>query len=230
MKVNVLPKAAGALAVAGLVAGSVGAQTTFTATANVQNALTVANLANMNLGTLFATVSNDTAYRWVVLNPDGTYGDVQGDDTDITLITLGGQSAARGSVTVSGNTAPFTVTMPAASIGTVAADTSSVSLGEDGAGAAVIQFSNVLASAPAVRVADPGVARFYLVNFRAGAISGGNSSNNCDTATCTITPTFGATDVSFGIGATLVTEYAVGARPEYVAATYTGSFAVEAAY
>ena len=231
MKVNFLPKAAGALAVAGLVAGTAGAQTTFQVTATVQNALTVTNAANMNLGTLFATSANSTAYRWVTLAPNGDWGTVQGDTTGVTLITLGGQSAARGSVTVGGNTTPFTVTLPTASLAT-GAGTQSTALGASGAGAnswAAGQLT-ILGAAPVVRVADPGVARFYLVNFVAGAVSGGNTSSNCNTATCTITPTFGASDVSFGIGATVVTEYDSGARPSYAAATYTGSFNVSAAY
>lgn len=225
MSSNILPKAAAAVAILG-VAGSVSAQTTFDVTATVQNALTVTNVQDLNLGTIFATAASDSAYKYVELAPSGTYGTVQGTGaTTLTLLTLGGQQAARGSVAVGGTT-PVKVTLPAAVFTSLEA-TGTVA----GAVAQVLVEQGTAANPVEVRLGDPLAARFYLGNFRAGAASGGSTSGNCSSSNvCTITPAFGQTSISFGIGATLVTDVAGGTRVTYEDATYTGSFEVTAAY
>ncbi|NMG70391.1 hypothetical protein [Parazoarcus communis] len=224
MSSNILPKAAAAVAILG-VAGGVSAQTTFDVTATVQNTLTVTKVQDLNLGTLFATAAAASAYKYVDLAPAGTYGTVQGSGaTTLTLLTLGGQQAARGSVAVGGTT-PVKITLPTATFasleatGTIAGSVAQL-LAEQGSSNAV-----------EVRLGDPLAARFYLGNFRAGAASGGSTSGNCSSSNvCTITPAFGQTSISFGIGATLVTDVAGGSRIAYEDATYTGSFEVTAAY
>lgn len=222
MRSNFIPKAAGVMAILGVASGVATAQTTFNVSATVQNALTITNDQDMNLGTLFAVNASDTAYKFVTLAPAGTWGTPTGGAT-VTLLTLGGQQAARGSVAV-GSTTPLKVTMPGTAYnlvaaGTVASDVAAV-LAEQGATSAV-----------EVRLADPGAARFYLGNFRAGSISGGSSSADCGTTnSCTLTPSFGSASVSFGIGATLITDVAGGTRTTYEAANYTGSFTVTASY
>lgn len=220
MSSNFLPKAAGAVAILGVVSGVASAQTTFTATAAVQNALTVVNEQNMNLGTLFAIAPSSTAYKYVTLDPAGDYGDIEGAAT-VVLLTLGGQQAARASVAVGGST-PVKITLPSAEVA-----------GLETAGTAIAAVSAALGTAVQVRVADPGVARFFLTNFRMGNVSGGALAASCsDASTCTITPSFASTGVSFGIGATLVTDILGGtSRSAYEAATnYTGSFVVTASY
>ena len=224
MSMKFLPKAASALAILGVASGVAQAQTTFGVNATVQNALTVVNEADMALGTLFAVDANSTAYKYVVLSPAGTYAEPVGNAA-ITLLTLGGQSAARGSVAV-GNTTSFVVTLPDAEVAPGAASDNLNTLGASGNGIS----DTVVGSGIEVRLADPGVARFYLVNFRAGSVSGGASSADCGTGnSCTLTPSFGSTSVSFGVGATIVTD--LGGRTAYEADPgYTGSFEVTASY
>jgi len=220
MSSNILPKAAAAVAILG-VAGGVSAQTTFDVTATVQNTLTVTKVQDLNLGTIFATTASDTAYKYVTLSPAGTYGTVAGHSS-LTLLTLGGQQAARGSVAVGGTT-PVRVTLPSASFAGLAVNGT--------AAVADLQTEQSATTAVEVRLGDPLAARFYLGNFRAGAASGGSVSDNCSSSNvCTITPAFGQTSISFGIGATLVTDVAGNSRVTYEDATYTGSFEVTAAY
>lgn len=222
MSSNILPKAAAAVAILG-VAGGVSAQTTFDVNATVQNSLTVTNVQDMNLGTLFAVSAASTAFKYAILAPTGSYTTPATGAATVTLLTLGGQQAARGSIAVGGQT-PVKITLPAsafASIDPAGVDTDSTSS---------LRVAQNSANAVEVRVADPAVARFYLGNFRAGAASGGAVSDNCSAGNvCTITPAFGSTSISFGIGATLVTDLS-GARTSYEESTYTGSFEVTAAY
>lgn len=224
MSSNILPKAAAAVAILG-VAGGVSAQTTFDVTATVQNALTVTKVQDLNLGTLFATAASDSAYKYVELAPAGTYGTVQGSGaTTLTLLTLGGQQAARGSVAVGGTT-PVKITLPTATFASLEAT------GTVAGSIPQLLAEQASANAVEVRLGDPLAARFYLGNFRAGAASGGSTSGNCSSSNvCTITPAFGQTSISFGIGATLVTDVAGATRVTYEDATYTGSFEVTAAY
>ncbi|PTD97360.1 hypothetical protein C8261_04975 [Pseudothauera lacus] len=218
-----LPKAATAVAILGVATG-VAAQTQFNVNATVQNSLTVTNEADMNLGTLFAVSADADDYKWVTLQPNGNYGTVYGS-SDLVLLTLGGQSAARGSVAV-GNTTPVSITLPDAVF--AAADLQTATNG--GTNGTAFSTAQAAANAVEVRVADPAVARFFLGNFRAGSVVSGASGTNCGaTNTCTITPAFGATSISFGIGATLMTDVS-GTRTAYEEAAYSGSFEVEASY
>lgn len=228
MSSNIFPKAAAAVAILGVATGVSAAPTEFQVNATVQNSLTVVNEADMELGTLFATKAASDQYKWVILAPNGTWDTVEGSlATGITLLTLGGQQAARGSVAV-GDTTAFKVTLPGANFSDLDANGST--------GAAALSGVQTGAAIP-VRVANPSVARFYLGNFRAGAVSSGALSSDCTTPhtdtvnECTITPNFGASTVSFGIGATLMTDVSGGAtRTAYEEATYTGSFEVQAGY
>lgn len=220
MTSKLLPKAASAVAILGVATG-VAAQTTFNVSATVQNSLTVTNEADMNLGTLFATSAAASSYKYVTLSPGGTWGTISGH-ADRILLTLGGQQAARGSVAVGGTT-PVKVTLPNGVFG--------ASLATNGTGSSVeLQGAQTTPGVVEVRVADPGVARFYLGDFRAGSVVSGTASSDCNTGnTCTITPSFAATSVSFGIGATLLTDLS-GTRTSYEEVPYTGSFEVTASY
>lgn len=219
----------GAVALSGLMMAGTANAVDFTASATVQNALTVTNVAEMNLGTLFATTAADDAYKYITLAPDGTMGIALGA-ASVTLLGLGGQSAAQASVTV-GNTTPFTVTLPTAEI----ADGATTSLEDTGAIGTVITAIGAVTDVIEVRLTDPAVARFQLVNFTVGSVTGGTpTAAECaditdDAVTCSLTPDFGATEVGFSIGATIVTDVS-GTRTSYEAGDYTGTFTVTASY
>lgn len=222
MSSNIFPKAAAAVAILGVATGVSAAPTEFQVNATVQNSLTVANEADMELGTLFAVNANSSQYRWVLLSPAGVWDEVKGT-SGVTLLTLGGQQAARGSVAI-GDSTEFKVTLPSSSF-----DTASLANATASDNGGDFQSAQTAPNAVEVRVANPNVARFYLGNFRAGAVSSGATGADCNTNVCTITPAFGATSVSFGIGATLMTDVS-GTRVAYEEATYTGSFEVNASY
>jgi hypothetical protein len=205
-------------AILGMAISGVASATDFNVNATVQNALTVTKVADMNLGTLFATTASNTAYKYITLAPAGTMNTAAGAAT-IILLGLGGQSAADASVAV-GNTTPFTVTLPSHTAAVEAT----------GAVGGVITALQGLASPVEVALADPSVARFTLIDFRAGAPTGGTAAAGCaTTATCVLTPSFGSTSVGFKIGATIVTDVS-GTRTAYQAGSYTGTFAVTASY
>ncbi len=226
MKLNPLSKHVSKIAaVALLTVSGAASAVTFNVSSTVQNALTVTNVADMNLGTLFATTASTGAYKFMTLSPDGTMGSPSGH-ASITLLGLGGQAAAQASVAVGTNTA-FTVTLPDAEVG---------ALNVDGVGSiGAIQGSGIDVE---VAAADPVVARFKLVNFTVGNVTSGTADANCtnldgSNTLCTLTPDFGATSVDFNIGATIVTDLdsgGTGDRDTYQAATYTGTFDVTATY
>ncbi len=204
----------------------------FTASATVQNALTITNTADMNLGTVFATKAMAGKYSYMTLAADGTMGSSAGS-ASVTLLGLGGQSAATGTVAV-GTTTPFTLTLPAAEL------TTAGNVEGTGEVAAAITALKALTDQVEVRITDPATARFQLVNFTVGAVTSGTAATDCaaaitGTATpvCTLTPDFGATSVGFGIGATIVTDVnssGAGDRDAYQAAAYSGTFTVTASY
>lgn len=210
----------GSVALLGLAMSGTAAATEFTASATVQNTLTVTNVADMNLGTLFATSASTGAYKAITLGTDGSMGSPAGH-ADITLLTLGGASAAQASVAV-GNTTPFTVTLPDADATL------------DAGGVEATNSPDAAAETIYVRLGDPAVARFQLVNFRAGAPTGGTAAAGCASGnTCVLTPSFGSTEVTFSVGATVVTDVnteSTAGRVTYEAGTYTGTFEVTASY
>lgn len=218
----------GGLGLAGVLAFGAGQATaeTFSVTTDVQNTLAITIVQDMSLGTLFAASANSSAINSLTLAADGTYGTptafatggVTGDAP--SLITLGGQTAARGSVATGSD---FTVTLPA---GTQTVD---LTVTADFASAAAT--TNEVTE---VRIGgsggDPTVARFYIADFVIGDATAdsnptaGGGANETDFA-----PGFGVTTVEFGIGATVYTDGS-GVRDAYEAGTYTGSFDVTAAF
>ena len=226
MKLNLTKKVAGigAVAVMGVAMSGTAAAETFTATATVQNALTVVKVSDMALGTIFATTASDAVNRYMTLGDDGTMGSSLGD-ASLTLIGLGGHSVAQATIAV-GSTAAVTVTLPDAEL----------TAALDGSDAALL---TAVTDKVWVDVADPDVAKFQLVNFTVGNVTGGTAGAECATigtdgvATCTLTPGFGSTSLAFDMGATIVTDtLATGAtRNTYAAsAAYDGNFTVTATY
>ena len=216
----------GGLGLAGVLAFGAGQATaeTFSVTTDVQNTLAITIVQDLNLGTLFAASANSSAINSLALAADGTFGTstpfatggATGDAP--SLISLGGQTAARGSVATGSD---FTVTLPA---GTQTADL-----------AATADFASAAATAAGVsevRIGgsggDPTVARFYLADFVVGdATADANPTQT--TNTVRFEPGFSVTTVEFGIGATVYTDGS-GVRDAYEAGTYTGSFDVTAAF
>ena len=225
MKLNLTKVAGiGAVAALGMTVSGTAAAETFQATATVQNALTVVKVNNMALGTIFATTASDGVNRYMTLGSDGTMGSSLGD-ASLTLIGLGGHSVAQATIAV-GSTADVTVTLPDAELAAAL----------DGTDAVVLA---ALTDKVWVDVADPDVAKFQLVNFTVGNVTGGTAGAECGTigsdgiATCTLTPSFGSTSLAFDMGATIVTDTLATAlvRNAYAASPdYSGDFVVTASY
>jgi len=187
----------------------------FGVTAEVQNTLSVSVVAPMSLGTLFVNTTDGTGIGTLVLGPDGTIAE---GETNQVIKSLGGQSAARASVATDQN---FTVTIPS---GTLTA--SAWAAPDDVTGIAGVVEVRIGGTA-----GDPNVARLYLANFTVGDIVGGAESGGpaAAGAPVTIDPDFGATEVTFGIGAEIFTDDS-GTRTQYEAGTYEGTFEVTAAF
>lgn len=230
MKINA-PKArnVGMVGMAGallVMAAGVSAET-FDVSAQVQNALTVTQVQPMSFGTLFAVRAGSglaDEYSFITLDPAGGFddsvahtGETAGGD-GIPLISLGGATPARGSVTV-GSTAVFQLTLPNGASSGVGGDPSADPVGITGT-VPTLRFGGV--------AGDPSVARFSLVRFRAGNPTGGTIGTPTGSV-YPITPSFGSTAVSFGIGATIITDTS-GTRTTYQAGTYEGTFEVTASY
>lgn len=198
--------------------------TTFDASTTVQNALTVTQVQAMNFGTLFATAALDataTNYSYLTLLPAGGFDDTaKFGATGKPLISLGGAQPARASVAV-GSTAQFNVTLPNTPL-----------TGLTTAGAAI---TATVTTYPQLRLGgtggDPGVARFYLGNFTMGDATGGTISAPTGSV-YPVVPSFGSTNVEFGIGAVITTdlEGSGSTRNTYQAGTYTATFDVTASY
>lgn len=214
----------GGLGLAGaMVFGSAGVTAeTFNATTTVQNALAVTNVADLDLGTVFATTSSDSEAAFFTLGADGVVTGVTASGTSgFQLLSLSTPTPAQASVAV-GSQAEFTVSLPAAE-------------GTAGASAATsMTASNVpvyLCAAGAC--GNTAVPRLELINFRLGVVTSGSITGGTGTNTVAITPAFGATDVGFNIGATLVTDTDIDSSRTavlYEPTTYTGTFEVDAAY
>ena len=192
------------------------ADTPIGVTSTVQNALTVTKVADMNLGSIFATTASSGGYRFMTLTTAGTMSAPQGSGAG-TILSLGGMSAGDATVAVS-STTPFNLTLPAFEVALNADGTTNL--------ATVTGFTTPVE----VQLADPLVARFTLANFRAGTPTGGTVAAGCSTSNvCVMTPSFGTTDMGFKIGADIVTDLS-GTRVTYEAGTYTGTFDVSATY
>jgi hypothetical protein len=236
----------GGLGLAGVLA--VGCSTAmavdFDVTAEVQNALEVTVVDQMNLGTIFATSASTGAVGILRLSPAGGVTAVTDGTAGPAILSLGGQTPARASVAV-GTDTQFTVNLPPSILttnlaSTDVAETTFVNGGLEGlAGAVELRLGG--------EAGNPSVARLYLGNFSVGDVTSGSitgdtsgAATNCtdatrlgaaagDTVQCLITPTFDATAVEFAIGADIITDTTSG-RGTYQEGTYTGTFEVTATY
>lgn len=215
-------KSALALAsIAGFALAATASAATFNVTTDVENALTVTVVQDLSFGSVFATAAvgaADDEYSTLVLLPNGQFDDDESlAVTGVPLMSLGGATAARGSITVGGTT-PITVTLPDAT----------ATLHAAGTAAAYVESGAPISLRIGGPSGDPAVARFHLVNFTLGDVTGG-TAGAAATNTYPVTPAFGSTAVEFGIGATIATD-TNGTRTTYEAGTYSGSFEVTASY
>lgn len=198
----------------------------FPVTAAVQTTVAITTIVGMNLGTIYAaTAGGATAdtHSAITMAPSGTLSaKVEGvSATKLPLIALGGHAPATATIVVS-STAPITLTLPVADTATA--------ITAVGYGAAVNAFANKVM----IAAADPAVAKFQLVGFTVGGVTGGTPGTPCDIGndalnSCILTPAFGSTALNFAIGATILTETSATSKT-YQPTTYTGSFTVTASY
>lgn len=215
----------GGLGLAGIMAMGAGqaAAVDFNASADVQNTLAVTEVQPMSFGILFAAEANASAISSINLSANGDIAVgtplqvAASDTTDApSFLTLGTGQAARGLVST-GN--PFTLTLPS------------------------VQQSELVETntfqddvAPPLTVnTDPDEAAFYLTDFVLGDFVGGDLADDQSTVDASagefrIEPGFNATEVEFGIGATINTDGSGSPRTSYQAATYSGTFTVEASF
>ncbi|MCK0163147.1 hypothetical protein [Marinobacter sp. S6332] len=207
------------VAIGGLALGAgVASAETFNATALVENTLAITKVQDLDFGTMFAASANDQAVAGLVLAPDGNVTSATALVVDGAsaisdapkLLSLGGSAAARGSVSVGQG---FTLQLP---------DKTSAALAT---GSAFVPGEGIALTVNS----DPSEAAFYLVDFTVGDVVGGTETD-AGSGAWTVTKDFGATEVEFGIGASIYTDGAGTPRTSYQAATYSGTFDVTASY
>ena len=215
------------LAIAASVAATIGLGTStaqavdFSATATVENTLTVVNVADMDLGTVFATTNGAAAVNGVgalVMAPDGTVTDPT-DSATVQLINLGTPAAAQGSVSMA---ADFTLTFP---------DTSTYLAADFAAGGVALLAARAVTTELVHSSANPTVPSLYLTHFTVGDVSGGVATEGTtNVGDFTVVQGFAETTYVFNIGATVTTAPFDAAQQTYQAGVYTGTFAVTASY
>lgn len=213
-----------AMATAGVLGLNTAQAVDFTASATVENTLTVTNLLDMDLGTLFATSTGTALTDGVgalVVAPDGTVTD-PADSATVQFINLGTPVPAQGSVAIA---ADFFLTMP---------DTSAVDAADFVANAGGTADTEITAGAGVTELfhesLNPTAPSLYLMHFTVGDVSGGTSAEGTpNVGDFTITQEFGETTYVFNIGGTVTTK-PTAATENYQAGVYSGIFTVTASY
>ncbi|MGQ7846780.1 hypothetical protein ACUNV4_20015 [Granulosicoccus sp. 3-233] len=216
-----------ALAVAGTLSlgASMAQAEDFTASATLQNTLAVTNLQDLDIGSVFATVTGAALANGVgalVIAPGGTIADQGSDSATVNLTSLTSPTAAQGSVDM---TADFTLQLPDTSA-IVAAD-----FAADGT-STLVNITNGTGNATELvhESANPAVPSLWLMHFTVGDVSGGvSTAGTLNEGDFTIVPDFGQTTYVFNIGATLTTEPTT-SEQTYQEGVYSGTFEVTAAY
>jgi hypothetical protein len=194
----------------------------FTASATVENTLVVTNLADFDLGTVFATTTGTALTDGVgalVIAPGGTTTDPT-DSATVQLINLGTPVPAQGSVAMA---ADFKLTLP---------DTSTIDAADFAAdaGSSLVNITNGTGNAVELvhSSANPSVPSLWLMHFAVGDVSGGTVGTET-AGVWPVTQAFGSTSYVFNIGATVTTEPTASAM-SYQAGVYSGTFTVTASY
>ncbi len=219
------------LAIAVSVAGAIGlgASTAqaedFGASATLENTLTVTVVNDLDVGTVFATVTGAALTNGVgalvIAAADGAITDPT-DSASVNLVSLGTATPAQGSIAM---TADFNMVLP---------DTSAVDATDFVANAGGAADTEITAGAGVTELvhssANPSVPSLYLMHFTVSDVSGATSAEGTtNVGDFTITQDFGETEYVFNIGATVTTE-PTAAAATYQAGVYSGTFAVTASY
>jgi hypothetical protein len=215
-----------AIAVAGVISlGASTAQATdFSATATLQNTLTVTNVLDFDVGSVFATVTGAALANGVgalVIAPDGTVTDPT-DSATVNLISLSTPVPAQASVDI---TSDFVLTLP---------DTTAIKVADfpdDVATSSLATITGGTANATELihSSANPTVPSLFLIHWTIGDVSGGVSTEVASTGVFNVVQGFGETTYVFNIGATVTTEPTV-SEESYQEGVYSGTFAVTASY
>lgn len=216
-----------AVAVAGAVGlgASIAQAEDFTASATLQNTLAVTNLQDLDIGSVFATVSGAALTNGVgalVISPAGAISDQGSDSTTVNLTSLTSPTAAQGSVDM---TAGFSLILPT----TVSIDPADFAAN---AGSSLVNITNGTGNAAELihESANPAVPSLWIMHYSVAAVSGGTVAEGTPyQGDFTVTPDFGETTFVFNIGATLTTE-PTGSAQTYQEGVYSGTFEVTAAY
>lgn len=228
---NMKPKALRILllssAIAGLagMAGTISAQT-FTATATVQNAVTINQVTPLSFGTVFATTTAAGS-----ASADETYS------SKLTLTDAGTASAA----TAQANVGPNLLSLGGATAGQFAAPglplNSSVSLVFKNAAAATHTNATVtLAECPFTLASDAAPTKIVMTHSSNDPSLGffcvdAFTTNRTNLIGAGYTLPFGVTELTFNLGATLVAQAPLtGAARTFEAGVYTGSFEMEISF
>ena len=197
---------------------------TFNGTAAVQSALVVTNVADLDLGTLFATEASSGEYSYITFDATGaTSASEAAPGAGFQVLQLGTVTPAQATVGV-GSQTQFEITLPDAEVTDITATNAALAMAS---GAPVFLCAGG-ACGNAV------IPRLALVDFVVGEVTGGTLDGQADNV-AQVTPSFGSTEVGFNIGVTVVTDTNTGggtARTawQYEDTTYTGSFEVTASY
>jgi len=187
----------------------------FTASADVQSTLTITIVNDLNFGTLFAATASSGEVDSLTLAPAGTFTTGPETSTVVNLLSLGGAvQPAQGSVATSN---VFTLDLPD--------DITSTTAGSINNDAGVTEMT--------IDGGDPDVAKFLVGNFTVGELVGGSDTGAGVAPDVEIDPDFGATEVSFNIGADVFTDDGAGdggIREAYEDGTYSGTFTVTASF
>lgn len=211
---------------AGLLAfGTSGAMAeTFNGTAAVQSALVVTNVADLDLGTLFATEMSDAEYSYITFAPDGTTAASEAAPVGgFQILQLGTVTPAQATVAV-GSQTQFDITLPDAEVTDITATNAALAMAS---GAPVLLCAGGAC-------ANTVIPRLFLVDFVVGEVTGGTlDSQTANVAS--VTPSFGSNSVGFNVGVTVATDTDGVTGTDrtgftYEDTNYTGTFEITAAY
>ncbi len=196
----------------------------FTASATLQNTLTVTNILDFEIGTVFASVTGAALANGVgalVISPAGVVTD-PADSATVGLVSLTTPVAAQGSVAM---TADFNLELP---------NTSSIDAADFAANASTSLVAITDGSGNATELvhesANPAVPSLFLMHFTVADVSGGVATENAThDGDFRVVQDFGETSYVFNIGATLTTE-PTASEQTYQEGVYSGTFAVTASY
>ncbi len=194
----------------------------FSASAVLENTLSITNVQFFDMGTVYASVTGATQANGVgalVVAPDGGVTD-PADSPTVQLISLSAPVPAQGSV---GMLANFELQFPNTStIDAVNFDDGASALGP-------LLMTNGIELVH--ESANPNVPSLYLMHFTVGDVSGGKVGSQTITndGRFPVVASFGESTYVFNIGATVTTEPS-DFEQSYQRGVYSGTFTVTGSY